>query len=639
MWWWFGVALALQPQVRDAVMVHDCDAVLAAVPSPALDTERLAVGFCLKERGRRAEAAELLEAVEEPLRPYAQLVAAQALEDAHPDRALAVVGSDSLLPGRAGRNARLLYGRVLVKQGRSLEARPTLRALLESDVGVEARYWLAVGGEDRGDTQAAIATYRRVWSLDAHGPWSTAAAEALKRLGAPVPDASTEEGRSLLSERAETLRKAQDHVAAAGLLALLPSDTTTAAGSPLEQARALFRAKDYPGMVAAYTKALGPPLEATGSARDLFDFALGTSRTGDYDTAAAIYRRVVALHPGTEKGDFASFKLGYLEYDRGNCEPARRLFAEHLSRVPESKHATEALWFSARCAWKSGQIEAAKSDWERLASTHPTSSLAVGARYWSGRSAGKLGDAEAERDVLRGIQRRHPHTAYAWFAAERLGGRAAAGDGGGATVQPAADPTVVGQLLDAGFPAWAAEELAVADHGDTDLWVRAGLYGKGQRLVCPEASIVQQVAERYGLDANLPYAIMTAESGRKAHVTSPAGARGLMQLMPREAPRVHAELYGDQPYDPMWLYEGPYNASLGTALLGMEQRNLGDLLSGNDLPAVIAAYNGGPDAVRRWVAAYDSPPEPDEFAEDIGYTETRRYVKRVLGYLMRYRAP
>ena len=55
------------------------------------------------------------------------------------------------------------------------------------------------------------------------------------------------------------------------------------------------------------------------------------------------------------------------------------------------------------------------------------------------------------------------------------------------------------------------------------------------------------------------------------------------------------------------------------------------------LPLVIASYNGGKDAVYRWLNLYDSPPTPERFSEDVGYTETRRYVRRVLGYLMEYR--
>ena len=55
------------------------------------------------------------------------------------------------------------------------------------------------------------------------------------------------------------------------------------------------------------------------------------------------------------------------------------------------------------------------------------------------------------------------------------------------------------------------------------------------------------------------------------------------------------------------------------------------------LPLVIAGYNGGADAVARWLAAWPEPPEADLFAENISYTETRKYVQRVLGFLQTYR--
>ena len=153
----------------------------------------------------------------------------------------------------------------------------------------------------------------------------------------------------------------------------------------------------------------------------------------------------------------------------------------------------------------------------------------------------------------------------------------------------------------------------------------------------PESSIVATVAERFAFDPLVPFGIMTAESALKPEVTSIAGARGLMQLMPKEAARIHAELYPERAFDSDDLYSAPYNASLGTAELGMKAKDLADTLAMSSLPAAIASYNGGIEAVRRWLEPHESPPDFDEFVEDIGYTETRRYVKRVLGYTMTYR--
>jgi soluble lytic murein transglycosylase-like protein len=85
------------------------------------------------------------------------------------------------------------------------------------------------------------------------------------------------------------------------------------------------------------------------------------------------------------------------------------------------------------------------------------------------------------------------------------------------------------------------------------------------------------------------------------------------------------------------LYVAPYNAALGTAELGEKLKLLDGLLARDSMPAVIASYNGGEEAVRRWRTAWDAPPDPDLFSEAIGYTETRRYVRSVLGHVMAYR--
>jgi soluble lytic murein transglycosylase len=149
----------------------------------------------------------------------------------------------------------------------------------------------------------------------------------------------------------------------------------------------------------------------------------------------------------------------------------------------------------------------------------------------------------------------------------------------------------------------------------------------------PLGNTGQALAGRVGLDPNLPYAIMMAESGMRPEVTSPVGARGLMQLMPAVA----ARLEPDRRPDPDRLYSPGVNARLGILELSRLHTLFRGRLNGSSLPAVIAGYNGGPEAVERWLSASATPQEFDRWAEDISFTETRRYVKRVLGYLQTWR--
>ncbi|MCS7235347.1 MAG: lytic transglycosylase domain-containing protein [Armatimonadota bacterium] len=133
----------------------------------------------------------------------------------------------------------------------------------------------------------------------------------------------------------------------------------------------------------------------------------------------------------------------------------------------------------------------------------------------------------------------------------------------------------------------------------------------GPREQPPEdfRSLVERVARRYGLDPALVDAVVRAESGYDPHATSPAGAMGLMQLMPATARALGVV----DPYDPVQNVEG------GVRYL----RGLLDRFG--DVTLALAAYNAGPGAVARYGGV---PP----------YRETRAYVDRVLSTWHRLRA-
>jgi soluble lytic murein transglycosylase len=71
------------------------------------------------------------------------------------------------------------------------------------------------------------------------------------------------------------------------------------------------------------------------------------------------------------------------------------------------------------------------------------------------------------------------------------------------------------------------------------------------------------------------------------------------------------------------LFRPEVSIRLGSWYLGNVSR-----LVGNDLVLTIASYNAGPRAVLRWGAP--RPDDVDEFIENIPYSETRYYVKRVI---------
>jgi soluble lytic murein transglycosylase-like protein len=117
--------------------------------------------------------------------------------------------------------------------------------------------------------------------------------------------------------------------------------------------------------------------------------------------------------------------------------------------------------------------------------------------------------------------------------------------------------------------------------------------------------LIKEAAATYGLDENLIRAVMRAESSFNPMVVSPAGAQGLMQIMPALA----TELGVSDPFDPR------QNIMAGARYL----RQLLDANRGN-LRLTLASYNAGPGNVEKYKGV---PP----------FRETREYVKRITGYL------
>ena len=121
---------------------------------------------------------------------------------------------------------------------------------------------------------------------------------------------------------------------------------------------------------------------------------------------------------------------------------------------------------------------------------------------------------------------------------------------------------------------------------------------------------IETAAKRYRIPAHLVRAVMHAESSFDPKAVSAKGASGLMQLMPETA----QEMYVKDIFDARENIEG------GTRYL----RVLANQFDG-DMVKMVAAYNAGPDAVRKYGG--NVPP----------YAETQAYVRKVLGLYFQYK--
>jgi soluble lytic murein transglycosylase-like protein len=122
---------------------------------------------------------------------------------------------------------------------------------------------------------------------------------------------------------------------------------------------------------------------------------------------------------------------------------------------------------------------------------------------------------------------------------------------------------------------------------------------------------IEQAATRFGLPTALIQAVVKAESNYQVRAQSPAGAQGLMQLMPATA----RELGVTDPFDIDQNIRG------GAQYL----RNMLDQFDG-DVHLALSAYNAGPGTVAK-------------YAGNVPFAETQTYVQRVLHYAEQFSSP
>ena len=142
-----------------------------------------------------------------------------------------------------------------------------------------------------------------------------------------------------------------------------------------------------------------------------------------------------------------------------------------------------------------------------------------------------------------------------------------------------------------------------------ELFRHFGAEGARRNLVrgLPYGELIDDAAQRLGVDGLLLASIMEAEAGFNPYVIATQGALGLMQVMPANAPSYPIED----------LLDPAVNIAIGAGYLV----HLLDQFDG-DVAMALASYNAGPNAVRQYGGL---PP----------YSETRRYVDRVLSRYVR----
>ncbi len=344
-------------------------------------------------------------------------------------------------------------------------------------------------------------------------------------------------------------------------------------------------------------------------------------RTAEADS---LYRVVAARWPRSRYAGRARLHLATMAAAGGNLDGAESWYGAEIAARGASRQA--ASFFLARLVERRGRAEEAARLWERLAREDSLGYYGLAAREAVGLplpvfpAARPHTPPEAVRATLDQIDllQAAELDAEASLLVEDVVRR---------TTDPQSDILDVAEgLIDRGYVAegvrlgWRAT-VSLSLH---DARVLRAIFP------WPFRSLILAEAQKYGLDPFLLAAVIRQESTFRAEVTSRAGARGLMQLMPTTASYLAGQL--GLAWDESLLGVADANLHLGAA-------HLASLLDryGGERTYALAAYNAGGSRVRRWLRDPESS-DPLAFVERIPFRETRGYVRSVLRFQALYRA-
>ena len=628
------------------------------------------LGVALLRMGKADEALPLLVEAEAKLplvADYAALFQAEALlklkkypEAAGRSTSLAKTYPSSLLVRRSEKQ----YADILYESGDYAGAYKAYQGFVEKYPSgadsVEALFQAARCREEAGDGNGSAQVYRTIWLNNPTSAQSKQSQERLKQLEKNGIKNAVYTPEELL-RRASTLAAHNEYSGSLQVLQSIPAEGRTAAVADridLKVGMSQYRLRNWKQAEKSLVKAAGSSFPGIRS-EARFLLAKTLERQDQDERASILYLELAGEGRKQEFADDALMEAAGLRRSQGRYGEAARLFEQVAKAFPDSKFNPRATWELGWCRYLAGEYVVAAESFRELLKNEILREKAL---YWLARALEHTSGTEA--DIwYRALLEEYPAGFYAaWYRAQKgiqelrepLSPRndlselpllpgfekprllASLGMVDESRSEMAAARKKAGDKKSL-FPGLARIYLEVQDYSSAIAlflqnrpvkWDKASLplWAAGYPLAYSD--LVARETAANGLSEGLIYSLIRAESGFSPAIKSPAGAIGLMQLMPATAKATAREKGA---FNPQQLTLPEYNIKLGT-------RHFRDLLKDFDGDVIysIAAYNAGAAAVDRW-RKNTRGLKMDEFVESIPYQETRDYVKKVFASAATYR--
>jgi soluble lytic murein transglycosylase len=422
----------------------------------------------------------------------------------------------------------------------------------------------------------------------------------------------------------------------------------------LKGGQALFKARRYREAEQAFTALLARKIDREIYEEAYFWLGRTLARNNRDEEAFATYMKLAEFASSPQLADRALLESAYIRKNQNRMGEALSLLKKIAFTSADTTIKQSITWEIAWWSFQSGDMKSAVEYLKPLAENDSSREKSL---YWLGRALFLAGDNNGSQAVFALLLAEFPFGFYAQTYRTEMDLK------GDDISLPATNlceilPLSAGYervkaLITFGLYDEARKELAVAKKklsakngavpGLARLYLEMedfnGAYNllrnerpqrfekeKGYQwgLCFPLAfrEYVAGMASEFGIPEGLIYAVIRAESSFSPTALSPAGAVGLMQLMPATAASVANR--GKGGFNADTLTSPKTNIRYGVKHL----RDLFALYKGDRILAV-AAYNAGAGNVNRWRKTFGHL-RRDEFVENIPFAETREYVKKVI---------
>jgi soluble lytic murein transglycosylase len=602
---------------------------LAAVELEALSpgASRVAVGWLALEVGRAAAEAGDTTAVRralalaegepgvrgETLPPRARLQAGDSAGALRRWRALATESRSAAVRATAGAEA----GALGMALGDTVAALRVLRGALGvegSGPGVRRAAGLLLESRRPLDGAELLRVARVLEGAD--GARALEAFDRLRALGTPT-------SLSIRLTRARLLSTLGHEGAEEELTALAGSGDAGVVPAALELLARLRRQAGNEAEAVRLEDRLIVEFPATVQALDLVFFRGDAAHDRqELEEAAERYREASMMLPDQDRAGLARMRWGQLLLTTGDPAGALEVFEGYLEDFPRGRRWDEAAYWAARIRMEAGDSAGAMPLLRRIRAEDPLGYHAVLSHHLDGTPfrpglpestvpAGPrppwMEEGLGRVALLRSLELDEG------ARAEREALEARAGNVVADLLHLAEGLHAIGLHLDGVNLGWEARRLG----HPWDLRLARIIYP------FPLRPLVFREARERGVDPWLVAAVIRQESAFMPAAVSPAGAVGLMQILPTSGEDL-AVANEVEPYSRSLLGVPEVSVLFGTTYLR-------DLLERHDhfLPLALSAYNAGPARASRW-RGFPEAADPQRFVERIPYAETRGYVRNVI---------